>query len=99
MWNNWAKIPRRVCFLENIACSNGDFQCDGYHCIPAAWKCDSELDCKDGKDEKNCGKCDKFQCNDGGCVESSFQCDGVADCRDKSDEIDCGKQYFLLSTT
>ena len=37
-------------------CQEGEFQCDNGLCINGAWKCDSENDCDDKSDEKNCRK-------------------------------------------
>lgn len=36
-------------------CPIGDFMCasDG-DCIPENWRCDEEMDCEDGTDERNC---------------------------------------------
>lgn len=41
---------RRTC-LSN--CTNNEFVCDNYNCIPRLWKCDGDDDCGDGSDEPN----------------------------------------------
>jgi integrin beta 2 len=35
-------------------CLAGQFQCASGECIDAIFKCDSQQDCYDGSDEKNC---------------------------------------------
>jgi len=42
-----------------IECSDQQFKCkvstsSGHHCIPKSWRCDSDMDCADGSDEKDC---------------------------------------------
>ena len=41
-------------FLET--CSEGEFTCVDYTCIPEAKACDGVPDCPDSSDEKTCGK-------------------------------------------
>lgn len=35
-------------------CLIGQYQCDNGDCIDAIFRCDSQQDCFDGSDEKNC---------------------------------------------
>lgn len=37
-------------------CQNQELLCNDGKCIPVAWKCDGEEDCRNGTDEKDCGK-------------------------------------------
>lgn len=39
-------------FLENRKCPDSEFRCNSTgRCVPWAWVCDKEDDCKDGTDE------------------------------------------------
>jgi len=38
------------------ACASWQFYCPEGYCIPASWTCDHIVDCKNGDDERNCGK-------------------------------------------
>ncbi|KAL3854930.1 hypothetical protein ACJMK2_014165, partial [Sinanodonta woodiana] len=62
-------------------------------CIHPSWLCDTESDCPDGSDEKNCGDCGKelFRCQEAPytCIPSAWKCDGEVDCDDGSDESQC----------
>ena len=58
--------------------------------------CDSDNQCDDNSDEKNC-KCftTQFVCPTGECLHVSQLCDSENDCNDKSDESRCGKQKLF----
>ena len=78
------------------ACAINQFSCvSSGKCIPAAWRCDNDNDCKDGSDELNCedtkAKCDEeqFQCLNKNCIEKVFRCNGHDNCGDNSDEENC----------
>lgn len=80
------------------ACRVYEFSCaTAGQCVPQAWRCDGETDCRDGSDERQCGApCDSGQvpCVSGDqCVDYQQLCDGTPHCRDASDEsIDnCGR--------
>jgi len=40
---------------ESNSCDAGEFRCDDGECISRLWRCDLELDCEDGSDERGCG--------------------------------------------
>lgn len=83
--------------FDDVCASSGLFQCgvpiaEGHYCIPQAWVCDGEPDCRDGSDEPasclpvSCPPY-KFQChNQLQCIPSGWLCDGEPDCDDQSDE-------------
>lgn len=35
-------------------CEPNEFQCDNGRCVLKTWRCDSDNDCGDGSDERNC---------------------------------------------
>ena len=39
-----------------VGCLSKEFQCASGGCIPNRWKCDNQIDCEDGSDERNCRK-------------------------------------------
>ncbi|GAB6028318.1 hypothetical protein CHUAL_002491 [Chamberlinius hualienensis] len=77
-------------------CSGGQMRCGSSddRCIPLAWMCDGDKDCKDGSDEpESCASrhCHSglFQCKNDNCTSPVNVCDGYDDCGDKSDEANC----------
>ncbi|XP_034337833.2 basement membrane-specific heparan sulfate proteoglycan core protein isoform X5 [Magallana gigas] len=75
-------------------CLIGQYQCDNGDCIDAIFRCDSQQDCFDGSDEKNCPvtECgvNEFRCNDNRqCIPLAFVCNLQRDCLDGSDEERC----------
>lgn len=95
------KISSGLLFSQpsvSAACRSYEFGCaTGKQCVPQAWRCDGETDCRDGSDEEKCpAACGPGQvpCTSRDqCVHYQQLCDGTPDCRDASDEsIDnCGK--------
>ncbi|CAB3404118.1 unnamed protein product [Caenorhabditis bovis] len=84
------------------SCNSSDtFKCDDGRCIPVAWRCDGDIDCRFGEDEDHCSAscaknehmCGKSSILDSRgqlkCVPKRWVCDGEFDCEDKSDEKDC----------
>ncbi|KAH0627733.1 hypothetical protein JD844_003874 [Phrynosoma platyrhinos] len=43
--------------LPRILCTQGQFACEVFGCVEAAFVCDGEEDCLDGSDEKHCVDC------------------------------------------
>ncbi|PVD30335.1 hypothetical protein C0Q70_09599 [Pomacea canaliculata] len=90
------KFARKQALTKRQAgttCAENQFMCESGECILAEWACDTQADCSDGSDEKDC-QCmcrgeHKFQCSNGKCVPTSFICDAFDDCGDGSDEVDC----------
>ncbi|XP_044749919.1 low-density lipoprotein receptor-related protein 6 [Coccinella septempunctata] len=97
---------RRTCILLPN-CGNDYFftcslsQSNKRDCIPIAWRCDMQKDCKDGSDEMDCTTCNQNQhrCNDGQCVDNVVLCDGIPQCRDNSDEAKCCHNSFQCPET
>lgn len=89
-----------VLVAEATNCTSSQWQCDNKQCIPAFWRCDSETDCHDSSDERNCLQSNsgssrtcsenEFQCNmTGDCINKDWRCDQDEDCTDGSDEVGC----------
>ncbi|XP_070533608.1 G-protein coupled receptor GRL101-like [Ptychodera flava] len=79
------------------ACMEDEFQCNNGHvkCIPIVQRCDTNPDCLDGSDERNCEDylCDEgqLQCNESGqCIHRDMLCNFIKNCADNSDEENCG---------
>ena len=82
---------RKIFFLKKDGCEPNQFQCDNGKCILKTWMCDSDDDCLDGSDERNCGT-NEWNCSSGNqAIPKSFHCDGEVDCTDLSDEIGCSE--------
>ncbi|XP_063157945.1 SCO-spondin-like [Candoia aspera] len=73
-------------------CTETEFACHtGGRCVPRAWLCDNEDDCRDGSDELCPLSCTphQYRCFSGQCIPWGYRCDGTIDCADRSDEKDC----------
>ena len=88
--------PDGPCGVDQSTCRDGQ-------CIPRDYRCDGDLDCRDGSDEYNCGTpapCEpnEFVCDNLFCAQKIWRCDGDDDCGDGSDERDCRKYHQPILT-
>ncbi|CAK6952984.1 low-density lipoprotein receptor-related protein 10 [Scomber scombrus] len=60
-------------------------------CYPVSERCNYQLYCADGSDERDCTVCQPgtFHCDSDRCVFESWRCDGQVDCKDGTDELNC----------
>ncbi|TKS92946.1 Low-density lipoprotein receptor-related protein 10 [Collichthys lucidus] len=60
-------------------------------CYPVTERCNYQLYCADGSDERDCSMCQPgtFHCDSDRCVFESWRCDGQVDCKDATDELNC----------
>lgn len=60
-------------------------------CYPVTERCNYQLYCADGSDERDCTTCQPgtFHCDSDRCVFESWRCDGQVDCKDGTDELNC----------
>ncbi|XP_058481955.1 low-density lipoprotein receptor-related protein 10 [Solea solea] len=60
-------------------------------CYPVKERCNYQLYCADGSDERDCTVCQPgtFHCDSDRCVFESWRCDGQVDCKDGTDELNC----------
>lgn len=60
-------------------------------CYPMTERCNYQLYCADGSDERDCTVCQPgtFHCDSDRCVFESWRCDGQVDCKDGTDELNC----------
>lgn len=60
-------------------------------CYPVTERCNYQLYCADGSDEKDCTMCQPgtFHCDSDRCVFETWRCDGQVDCKDGTDEMNC----------
>ncbi|CAL4091361.1 unnamed protein product, partial [Meganyctiphanes norvegica] len=89
--------PDGSCAMEENHCPEKFFACANRRCIPMEWQCDTDNDCGDNSDEKNCGErpCapPSWMCGNGHCIAPNWRCDHDNDCGDNSDEQDCETKY------
>ncbi|XP_059891455.1 low-density lipoprotein receptor-related protein 10 [Gadus macrocephalus] len=93
----------RGCGREQFACGGGAGQRTAVPvsvagrmmgrpvCYPAGERCNYQLYCADGSDERDCTVCQPgtFHCDSDRCVFESWRCDGQVDCKDGTDELNC----------
>ncbi|XP_061524698.1 low-density lipoprotein receptor-related protein 10 [Phycodurus eques] len=60
-------------------------------CYPGSERCNYQLYCADGSDERDCALCQPgtFHCDSDRCVFENWRCDGQVDCKDGTDELNC----------
>jgi len=85
---------------QDTICSQDEFKCSEFSCVPEHFTCDTIADCFNGQDEAgcptNCTGPHQFQCeSDKKCISHRHHCDGNADCLDWSDEWNC-KEFDCL---
>lgn len=58
VFSKWCPFPNyQNSFLSLSAChSQGLAECRNGQCVPSAFQCDGDNDCKDGSDEENCSE-------------------------------------------
>lgn len=88
----------RGCSLNQFACGMaGQRVVSSSHfagrpvCYPVSERCNYQLYCADGSDERDCTVCQPgtFHCDSDRCVFESWRCDGQVDCKDGTDELNC----------
>ncbi|XP_029382726.1 low-density lipoprotein receptor-related protein 10 [Echeneis naucrates] len=88
----------RGCSLNQFACGMaGQRAVASSHfagrpvCYPVTERCNYQLYCADGSDERDCTVCQPgtFHCDSDRCVFESWRCDGQVDCKDGTDELNC----------
>ncbi|KAK2899870.1 low-density lipoprotein receptor-related protein 10 [Channa argus] len=88
----------RGCSLNQFACGmTGQRVVASSHfagrpvCYPVTERCNYQLYCADGSDERDCTMCQPgtFHCDSDRCVFESWRCDGQVDCKDGTDELNC----------
>ncbi|CAD5112199.1 DgyrCDS1434 [Dimorphilus gyrociliatus] len=100
LWQQFWLLIIVICFSIFLVavsenCEENQFRCDNGQCIHGFAKCDQEVDCQDGSDERNCtirncANTTEFQCEDKrNCIPKHWKCDGSEDCTDGSDERNC----------
>ncbi|KAK7883186.1 hypothetical protein WMY93_029360 [Mugilogobius chulae] len=89
------QLQNNTCVKTEQSCLPNQYRCSNGRCINSIWKCDSDNDCGDMSDEKECPTttCDpsnQFRCvASGSCIPLAFKCDHEDDCGDNSDEERC----------
>ncbi|XP_075238130.1 LDL receptor protein 1 isoform X2 [Lycorma delicatula] len=76
-------------------CTQSEFRCSDYGCIPYQMTCDGINHCTDGSDEESTYCATRlcrhgyFRCRNNRCLQASILCNNVNDCGDESDEANC----------
>ncbi|XP_052006580.1 low-density lipoprotein receptor-related protein 10-like [Xyrauchen texanus] len=84
------------CPAGHFLCGIGGMQKAGHqqgkpNCFSIHERCNYQLNCADGSDERECTFCQPgtFHCDSDRCVFESWRCDGQVDCKDGTDELNC----------
>ncbi|XP_042615748.1 low-density lipoprotein receptor-related protein 10-like [Cyprinus carpio] len=79
------------CQAGHFLCGKGGFQTGQPICFSIHDRCNYQLNCADGTDERECTICQPgtFHCDSDRCVFESWRCDGQVDCKDGTDELNC----------
>lgn len=84
------------CPAGHFLCGAGNLQKTGHQmirsvCFSINERCNYQLNCADGSDERECTICQHgtFHCDSDRCVFESWRCDGQVDCKDGTDELNC----------
>lgn len=104
----WCTLCEIYC-LAYRKCQTEDFRCEvngpgSGPCLPKLKRCDGYFDCRNHKDEENCGSAmnmscplDKFRCLNGQkCIDPKLKCDHQNNCGDNSDEENCSEYYICI---
>ncbi|RUS87345.1 hypothetical protein EGW08_004887, partial [Elysia chlorotica] len=85
------EYPEDGSVVTGIICGAEEFDCGSGVCVPDAYRCDGQSDCRNSADEINCEICqgNAHNCGDGTCLARDFLCDGNSDCENNSDEANC----------
>ncbi|XP_056317274.1 low-density lipoprotein receptor-related protein 10 [Danio aesculapii] len=84
------------CKAGSFLCAMGGIKKAGHQtenpvCYSIHERCNYQLNCPDGTDERECTICQPgtFHCDSERCVFESWRCDGQVDCKDGTDELNC----------
>ncbi|XP_052458320.1 low-density lipoprotein receptor-related protein 10 [Carassius gibelio] len=79
------------CQAGHFLCGKGGIQTGQPICFSIHERCNYQLNCADGTDERECTICQPgtFHCDSDRCVFESWRCDGQVDCKDGTDELNC----------
>ncbi|XP_051754868.1 low-density lipoprotein receptor-related protein 10 [Ctenopharyngodon idella] len=84
------------CEAGHFLCGMGGIKKAGHQldhpvCFSIHERCNYQLNCADGTDERECTICQPgtFHCDSDRCVFESWRCDGQVDCKDGTDELNC----------
>lgn len=93
---NFGYLDNKIIPKNTFYCYKNDIYINYRH------RCDDQLDCPFGEDEKNCKSkmMFKFKCHtDNRPISFLKVCDFIHDCLDGSDENLCGKIYIMKTSS